>query len=380
MHRVAVRILHPPTAEDAGELTRLVGKARSIVAEDLARRFGAAGADDVTIVSGDEDVQTFGERLRGVVAGLEPGSGIVVLGSGSIPLATDTDLRALVDVARSGEARALTNNRYSSDVVAVGTASVLASVPDLPADNLLPRWLATVAGVQIDELPDRARLAMDVDSPLDLELLRRDPGCPPPLADLARSMAHRLSRPAQAFDELALLARDPARELFVAGRLSASTLRDLELRTACRIRALVEERGLRASGALTGGSSGDEDEDDIAGDDADGSRNGQRPPASLLGLVLDRDGPAAIGALIHGLADGAAIDTRVLLAHRHGPDESAWPTPEDRYASDLLLADRVRDPWLQQLTLHAGSHAIPIALGGHSLVGPGLRLALGLDR
>jgi len=369
VHHVAVRILHPPTREDAGELTRLVGRARSIAAEDLARRFESAGAEDVAIVSGDDDGRTFGERLRAVVAGLEPGSGVVVLGSGSIPLAMDSDMRALVDVARSGEPRALTNNRYSSDVVAIGSAAILASVPELAADNLLPRWLITVAGVPVAELSDRARLAMDIDSPLDLELIRRDPTCPRPLVDLATSMAHRLARAAEAFDTLATLARDPSKELFVAGRLSATTLRDLEEHTACRIRALVEERGLHASAALAGSGA--------AGDD-DGSR--QRPPASLLGLLLDRDGPAAIGALVHGLADGAAIDTRVLLAHRHGPGEAAWPSPEDRYASDLLLADRVRDPWLQQLTLHAWSHAIPIALGGHSLVGPGLRLALGLDR
>ena len=28
----------------------------------------------------------------------------------------------------------------------------------------------------------------------------------------------------------------------------------------------------------------------------------------------------------------------------------AWPAPEDRYASDLLLPDRVADPWLRELT------------------------------
>ena len=33
---------------------------------------------------------------------------------------------------------------------------------------------------------------------------------------------------------------------------------------------------------------------------------------------------------------------RVLLAHRLGPDETAWPAPEDRFASDLLLPDRDR--------------------------------------
>jgi hypothetical protein len=83
--------------------------------------------------------------------------------------------------------------------------------------------------------------------------------------------------------------------------------------------------------------------------------------------------------LVDRLADGAVIDTRVLLAHRFGADERAWPPPEDRFASDLLLADRVRDPWLQGLTLHAWSHRVPIAFGGHTLVGPGLALALRLD-
>jgi hypothetical protein len=277
-----------------------------------------------------------------------------------------------VGVARSGEPRALTNNRFSSDVLAVGDAAILASVPDLPADNLLPRWLAVAAGIAVDELPDRDRLAMDIDSPLDLELLRRDPACPDPLAELASSMRHRLARAAEAFDALAALARDPSMELFVAGRLSASTLRELEQGTACRIRALVEERGLKASAAIAGTEPADD------GEEPDEDHPGQRPPASLLGLLLDREGPDAVGMLVHRLADGAVVDTRVLLAHRHGADEAGWPRPEDRYASDLLLADRVRDPWLQQLTLHAWSHAIPIALGGHSLVGPGLRLALGL--
>ena len=295
-----------------------------------------------------------------------------MLGSGSIPLATDDDVAMLVGVAGSGELRGLTNNRYSSDIVSVGDARILTIVPDLPADNALPRWLETVAGLPMTELPDRGRLGMDIDSPLDLELLRRDPRCPPPLADLARSMAHRLGRAGEALDALAALARDPRRELLVSGRLSATALFQLEERTACRVRALVEERGLRASGALSRRSRATDDGDDHD-DDAP-----QRPPASLLGLLLDREGPKEIGTVVGRLADGAIIDTRVLMAHRHGADEAAWPSAEDRFASDLLLADRVRDVWLQQLTLHAWAHEVPIALGGHSLVGPGLGLALGI--
>jgi hypothetical protein len=77
---------------------------------------------------------------------------------------------------------------------------------------------------------------------------------------------------------------------------------------------------------------------------------------------------------VGALADGAVIDTRVLLAHRLGADERRWPADEDRYASDLLRHTHVRDPWLAALTEGAASAALPILLGAHTLVGPGLPL------
>ena len=105
-----------------------------------------------------------------------------------------------------------------------------------------------------------------------------------------------------------------------------------------------------------------------------------RPPASLLGAALERDGPASLVEHLERLCDAAIVDTRVLLAHRLGADEAGWPPAEDRFASDLLLADRIRDPWLHDLTLAATTSRIPILLGGHSLVGPGVRLLLGPRR
>jgi hypothetical protein len=65
-----------------------------------------------------------------------------------------------------------------------------------------------------------------------------------------------------------------------------------------------------------------------------------------------------------------------VLAHRLGADEGAWPVAEDRFASDLLLPDRIADPWLRDLTTSALEAPIPVLLGGHTLVGPGVRLAL----
>jgi hypothetical protein len=288
--------------------------------------------------------------VRQVVSGLPAGTGLVLLGSGSIPLATDLDVAAFVVVARSGRRRARANSFYSADIVAVGQAAALAAMPDLPSDNALPRWLAEEAGFEVRDLRRQWRLTIDLDSPLDVVLTGGNVGD----ADTG-GVSQRLGA-------LRSLALDPHAELLVVGRTSASTLRWLERRTASRTRALVEERGLRGIGIRAASGVSD--------------APAQRDPRSVLGLVLDDRGPAALGAVLAELGDGAIVDTRVLLAHRLGADESGWPRAEERFASDLLLADRIRDPWLRALTASARDATIPVLLGGHTLVGPGVRLAL----
>ena len=116
------------------------------LAERHRAGFEAAGADDVRIVAGPPDDTPFGARLRELVRADRP-AGLVVLGSGAIPLATAADRHALVAAAATEERRALANNRYSADVVAIARAADgLADLPDLPGDNALPRWLDEVAG------------------------------------------------------------------------------------------------------------------------------------------------------------------------------------------------------------------------------------------
>jgi hypothetical protein len=342
---VAVLILHPEPGPRAGELERWVASARAAMAERHRRGFLAADATDVTVSGGQPDGISFGARLRKFVASRRFG-GLVVLGSGAIPMATAADRRALVAVASNDNGFfALSNNRFSADVVAVSRAGNLGALPDLATDNALPRWLAEVAGYEVTDLRRRWRLGMDIDGPLDLVLLD-DPALPTqPSAELSDRVKARLAAVREG-------AADPHAELLVAGRLSGSGLAWLERRTAARTRALVEERGLRTVVP------------------------GQRPPRSVLGALLDRDGPASLGSLVAELGEAALVDSRVLLAHRLGADEAAWPGPEDRFASDLLLHERIADPWLRELTRSAAEARVPIILGGHTLVGPGLRLAL----
>jgi hypothetical protein len=358
-----VIIFHVEAPNGAGPLVRALAEARRELAEGHREAFLAAGADEAEIVAGAPDRLSFGERLAGAIrarsapaGGAAPGGraapgGLIVLGSGSIPLTRAADLRRFVEIAAGPGGHALANNRYSADVVAISRVADLAELPPLPADNALPRWLEERAGVAVADLRSRWRLGVDIDTPLDLLVV----GGP-----AARRIHATAPLVGERLAALADVLTNRRAELLVAGRVSAATLRWLESGVACRVRALVEERGLRAASRLA----------------QSGATTGSRPPRSVLGELLDRDGPESLAATVAKLADAAVIDTRVLLAHRHGADEGAWPAAEDRFASDLLLTESIADPWLRALTQSAAGHPAtgPILLGGHTLVNGGLRL------
>ncbi len=347
MPRVVALILHAPLGPGAGPLTRLFEALRRECAERHAAGFGAIGARP--IIDDDPTPRSFGARVRAVVTRERP-HGLVVLGSGSLPIAGEPERRLFVDTAAGPAGRAVANNRYSADAVAVAGAGVLERLPDLGADNGLPRWLLD-QGVAVSDLRTRWRLQLDLDGPLDALLIWPEPS----RARLAESGVD-AGAALEAIRAVEAATRDPSAELLVAGRASSAGLARLERGTASRTRALIEERGFRTRGAA------------------------QRPVRSLLGLVLDRDGPEAFGARLAELGDAAIVDSRVLIAHRFGADEAGWPAPEDRFASDLLLPDRIADPWLRSLTRSALDAPVPVVLGGHTLVGPGLRLVLDQSR
>ena len=83
---------------------------------------------------------------------------------------------------------------------------------------------------------------------------------------------------------------DRRAEFLVAGRTWATTLHWLERSTAARIRAFVEARGLRGR-------------DPLAQAPARTPTRAGRPPTSVLGALLDRDGPEALGPIVAALAD-----------------------------------------------------------------------------
>ncbi len=367
MPPVTVIILHAEPAPGSGPLQQAVAAEREAAGRRLADSFRALGVDEVRTVGGPPDGRSFGRRLAAL---LPPRGGLVIGGSGSAPLATPSDLRPFASIAASDVPDVLANNRYSADLVAIPRAAELPPLPDLPADNALPRWLEEVAGRRVRDLRWRWRLQVDLDGPLDVLLVAASR----PRGDLPTG-APTIGLPGgpalERLDGVRAVLRDRRAEAVVAGRTSSGSMRWLERHAAARIRAFVEERGLRAASRLALGPA-----PGPGGAPRAVAGTPQRPPRSILGLLLDRDGPAALGPLLAELGDGALVDTRVLLAHRLGPDEARWPDPEDRFASDLLLPDAISDLWLRDLTRSALEAPIPILLGGHSLVGPGVRLVL----
>ena len=309
MPPVAVRILHPGPHDASGPLSRWVEAARGRLAEHHRRGFLAAGADDVAIVSGPPDGPSFGGRLRALLTGpgrAAPG-GLVVLGSGSIPLATSGDRRAFVAGAGGDGRRALANNRYSADIVAISRTDTLPAIPELPGDNALPRWLEEVAGYRVQRparaLAPRIRHRWAARSRPARRGLGRGRCLPADVTVVETRLA-----------AVRAAVTDRRAELLVSGRTSAATLAWLERHAAARTRAWIEERGLRAASRLAQAT------DAVAAPGRPG-----RPPGSLLGTLLDRDGPGSLGDHLARFADAAIVDTRVLLAHRLGADEAGWP-------------------------------------------------------
>ncbi len=283
----------------------------------------------------------FGERLAAVVSQAKADS-VVYVGGGSLPLLTATDLAAIAAGVTSGEAVVVSNNPYSSDLVAWSPAAALHPLAaKVSSDNALARQLAE-SGLRLTPLPRTAATQFDIDSPADLAVLKLAGAGGPRLRDLLAAAKIDLVP----YRRLARALADPQAQLLIAGRVGSHAWQYLERQTACRIRLFSEERGMVADG-----------------------RQQRQAVRSLLGLYMEKAGIPGSFSVLPELCAAAIIDTRVLLAH-FGSEASR----EDRFLSDLRLPEGIADPFLRELTEAACAAPLPVLLGGHSLVSGGLML------
>ena len=265
----------------------------------------------------------------------------VVFGAGALPLLSADEFAGIAARLAGVEALAITNNFYSSDLVAWTPGSALGRVTPLPeSDNPLPRMLREQAGLPVEALPRTIATLLDIDTPTALAALALYGRTGPRLARLLATVDLDLDR----YRRVMACVPDRTRTLLVAGRVGSHAWQYLERNTACRVRLYAEERGMQADGREAAGL-----------------------VRSLLGHYIDAVGLERAFQALADMADAACIDSRVLTAHA-----GRSPSREDRFNADLGRVEQIRDPMLRDLTAAASSAPIPVLLGGHALVSGGL--------
>jgi 2-phospho-L-lactate guanylyltransferase (CobY/MobA/RfbA family) len=287
----------------------------------------------------DADDFHFGRALAGLIERFAVRRAFYV-GGGAAPLLTAADLAEVVRQVGEHEQVVVANNYFSADFVAFTPADAIQRIALPSMDNDLAVRLQRDAGLTNLPLPRTPGTQFDVDTPTDLLILALHPGTGPHLRQFLEQASLDATRLARASRYLT----DPNAEVIVSGRVGSAVLAHLETDLACRTRVFSEERGMRASG-----------------------REARGEVRSLLGFYLQEVGPERFFAALADLGNAAFIDTRVLFHHLH-----LSPRAADRFYSDLLLPAEIQDPTLRAFTEAAAAAALPVVLGGHSLVAGGL--------
>lgn len=359
-----VLVAQPADEQPFGSHAAIAADGQRLLGAELTQRLGALGAAVTPMPFRAPDAggfhwgRAFADAARAALVGAEGATDAIgYAGAGSLALLGDQDLDALLSPT-PGEVVA--NNRFSADafVVAGDPERALEALSGCATDNAAPRALAD-AGWAWRDLGSARWARFDVDTTGDLALLR-----------LATRLdgTRRLDRGVIGFLEMARLPgdrplqvphldaigeviRSRTAELLVAGRVPGATWQELETQAACRVRGLVEERGMRSA------------------------RDPGSPPRSILATLMGRASPGELIDELAALGDAVVLDTRVLMAAVGGSSEaSAWPPQEERFASDFGDATRIATPWLRELTEAARSASVPFLFGGHGLIADGLRL------
>jgi hypothetical protein len=356
-------------APPPGSYASVAHEGQALLAAELSirlARLGAAVAPLETVVPSNDEAfhwgRWFAAGARPAVAEAEragrPLDAIGYAGSGAVALLDDDGLESLL---RPSRGEAVANNRFSADAFVVAgepheLERALSALEACPGDNAAPRCL-DAAGFGVRDLGAAPFARFDVDTPLDLALLRlatRLPGTRDVEASVAAFLeSARLpgDRPLEVphLDAIGSVMRDRDGELLVAGRVPASAWAHLETETACRVRCFIEERGMRSAPAGR--------------------------PRSLLAALLRRSSPAELVGELAALGDAVICDSRVIMAAlAASPEPESWPPEEERFASDLGDGAAITTPWLHELVAAAADAPIPFLLGGHALVSDGLRL------
>jgi hypothetical protein len=350
MKRTGLVIFHAPSGSSAVE--KVIESARRATTFDLIQSTRGLVPLVVAVSSGEAlqafrslDIEAvpsnadesfhFGRTLQQVIDRFDLESAIY-FGSGSGAFLSSKQLGELVRFSQREDTAALFNNFYSCDFAVLSGASKLHSLLLPETDNGLGFMLAD-AGIPCYSLPRSLESQFDIDTPIDLLLAQRTARSGATL----RRVLDRLPWEHPTLDRVSQVLCKRTALVYLIGRVSPTTWQSFEQQVACRTAGLVEGRGMKAY-------------------------SDRQSPA--IASFFRRRGFGELFDALQGAADAAIIDSRPLLT------KDGFPSPSDRFSSDLFRSSEIEDPLWREFTERAAACSIPILLGGHALVSGGLYL------
>lgn len=314
-------------------------KTKILVTDSLQLEEQAKNQAIIEICSG---TFSFGQSLRSIINKYNIKRPCYI--GGSFPLLSTKELDWISDLLFSQENCIISNNFYSSDMIAF-TPGLSINKVELPdKDNPLARLLAEQAGLRFIPMSRSVSNQFDIDTPTDLMLMRLLPDCGGRLQLYLKSLNLDNSRLKKAMSYFL----DNRAEVIIAGRVNSYVWSRLESRTQCRIRLWAEERGMKSEERLE-----------------------NQKARSLAGFLLEKIDFRSFFKALAEMADAAFIDSRVLFAHFNLSESQ-----KDRFCSDLGMVQGIENEFVREFTRAAWAAPIPVVLGGHSLVSGGMLLLL----
>ncbi len=282
----------------------------------------------------------FGRRLREIIVnrGLD---NVLYMGGTAAPLLSTDDFSEIARALKRERNVVIMNNVQSADLVAFTPARAIDEIELPDKDNPLGTLFRDI-GMRRVLTPNSGRVNFDLDTPTDILILGMHPDC----GTRAEAEIAHLDWSRGILNKALDVLRQDSKEVAVIGRVGPSVISYVNSNMVHRMRVFSEERGMKALGR--------EDRGEVV---------------SLLGFMLEDIGPAKFFAYLSQIADVAFLDSRVIFAHLR-KRLSDW----DRFYSDLGLYEKIEDRWTREFTKAACEAAIPVVLGGHSLVAAGLWL------
>ena len=276
-----------------------------------------------------------GQELKRLITGRRLKKVFYLSGAGC-PMVSVTELSEICKLLQERERLLYTNNTQSADLVAFTVTGDLTGAALPAADNSLAWALRDHLGLEQELMPPSPGLLFDLDTPADLLVLGAGPFAGP----RTRSVIEKLGLDYTRLKRAKAVLSSSYEEVALIGRVGGPVMEKLNGTLKLRLRVFSEERGMKALGRI-------EAEEAI----------------SLLGLLLDHAGIERFFDYLARVARCAFIDSRVLMAHYRYNYSDA-----ERFLSDLGRWREIRHPWLRRFTRAAAECAIPVILGGHSLV------------